>query len=157
MIAQAEGGAGLRVGMVLGASPWYRITQEQISQFAQVTLDEDPMHVDPVWAQRNSPFGGTIAFGFQTLSLLTHFSHQVSRVARLRYALNYGFDRVRFMAPVPVDSRIRAHFTVAEVADRPDGGQRITLEVRVEIEGREKLAMVASWLFVTYADPTPLA
>lgn len=157
MISLAKGIAGLQAGMVLGASPWHRVTQEQIKLFAQVTLDEDPMHVDPAWAKKNSPFGDTIAFGFLTLSLLTHFAHEVSGFAPLRYALNYGFDRLRFLTPVPVDSRIRAHFEVAEVVLRPDGGQRITLDVRVEIEGQAKPAMVASWLFVAYAEQAPRA
>lgn len=112
------------------------------------------MHVDPTWAAQNGPFGGTVAFGFQTMSLLTYFSHQIfnrwtERYPALRYALNYGFDRLRLVAPVPVGSRIRGRFFLVGV--EPKGtGQLLRIAATIEIEGSERPAMTADWLFVAY-------
>jgi acyl dehydratase len=142
--------ADLQPGMSLGSSDWLQITQESIQQFAVASCDLDPMHVDRQWAAKNSPFKTTIAFGFQTMSFLTYFAHQVAGFQLLKYALNYGFDRLRFIAPVPVDSRIRTHFKVVGNELRADGGRRIALDVTVEIEGQATPALTATWLFVTY-------
>lgn len=104
------------VGRAIGTSPWLKVDQQQISDFGRVTLDPDPMHVDPDWAREKGPFGHTVAFGFLTISLLTKLLHDASqmnwavRLEEQGYYLNYGFDRVRFVSPVPVDSHIRGHF-----------------------------------------------
>jgi acyl dehydratase len=143
---------GPKVGQEVGVSDWLRIDQPMIDAFASATLDPDPMHVDPEWSARFSPFRTTIAFGFQTISLLTFLSHQALKwtheasSAGGGYGLNYGFDRLRLLNPVPVNSRIRARFTLLS-QDEPNPGEvRTKLGVAVEIEGQEKPALVAEWL-----------
>jgi acyl dehydratase len=140
-------------GRDLGASDWVTVTQSMIDGFGEATLDHDPMHVDPVWAA-NGPFGHTIAFGFLTMSLLTHLMHKALGTDSSRYDpaqgyyLNYGFDRLRLISPVPVGSRIRGKFRVEDV--RADAGERsiVRFAVEVEVEGAERPAMVALWLSV---------
>jgi acyl dehydratase len=134
-----------------GVSEWVSITQEMIDQFSANTLDPDPMHIDPDWARRYSPFGGTIAFGFLTISLLTHLAHSALGSNSKRGGadwvyVNYGFDRIRLVAPVPSGSRIRGHFSELERNVDEKGRWRIMLDCRVEIEGQEKPALVARWL-----------
>lgn len=140
-------------GRELGVSNWVAVTQAMVDGFGEATLDHDPMHVDPAWAAKG-PFGHTIAFGFLTMSLLTHLMHQALGTDSSRYDpaqgyyLNYGFDRVRLISPVPVGSRIRGKFRVEEV--RADAGARtiVKFAVEVEVEGAERPAMVALWLSV---------
>jgi acyl dehydratase len=138
------------VGTELGVSDWVLIDQAMISDFGRITRDPDPMHVDPEWAAKNSPFGGTIAFGFQTMSLLTHLLRSIHKDDLTSLAqgvnLNYGFDRMRLIAPVKVNSRIRGRFTLG--AERADGGGRKIRKVlaTIEIEGEERPALVAEWL-----------
>ncbi len=135
----------------LGYSEWLTITQEMITQFGKVTLDgDDPMHNDPVWAEKEGPFGTIVAYGFLTMSLLTYFSHQITKHELLRYALNYGFDRVRIISPVPVGSQIRAHFATGDIDVRSDGGRKTKINVTIEIEGQQKPALTAEWLSVSY-------
>lgn len=135
-----------RVGSELGASAWMKITQPMVDAFADVTDDHYFLHVDPARAA-TPPFAGTIAHGFLTLSLLAPMAYQVCPyIEGARYPLNYGFNRVRFVAPVPVGSRIRGRFVLrrAEVIS-PE--QRQTLyEATVEIEGSTRPALVAEWL-----------
>lgn len=143
-------------GATVGVSDWLTLRQAQINLFADATLDQDPMHVDPAWAATSGPFGGTVSFGFLTLSLLTYFSHQILESGPASsqftpgtgYGINYGLDRVRFMSPVPVDSRIRAHMRLLEA--RIDHRHRLMVkfEVTIEIEGQEKPALVAEWLWL---------
>jgi acyl dehydratase len=140
----------------LGFTKWHTITQEQIDLFAEASLDHDPMHVDVEHAA-NGPFGTTLAFGFQTMSLLTFFSHQIfsewaEKFPALAYALNYGFDRVRLVAPVPVNSRIRAHFTLKDVQPKGETGTLMKINARIEIEGSDRPALTAEWLFVAYPE-----
>ncbi len=127
-------------------SPWLEVTQDDVTAFGAATKDMDPMHVDPEWSVRNGPFGGTISFGFYTLSLLTYFSHQVFKWERESLGLNYGFDRVRFVAPVPVGAWIRARFAAKRVDERPDGSRLITLDSTIEIRDQDKPAASAEWL-----------
>ena len=134
-----------------GASTWVTISQAMIDQFGALTLDPDPLHIDPDWARQHSPFGGTIAFGFLTISLLTHLAHNAMRSTSTREAgnwvyVNYGFDRLRLVAPVPSGSRVRGHFS--ELARELDekGRWRVTFDCRVEIEGQERPALVGHWL-----------
>jgi acyl dehydratase len=134
-----------------GVSDWITITQAMIDQFGANTLDPDPLHVDPVWARENSPFCCTIAFGFLTISLLTHMVHSALGPSTLGGGtdwvyLNYGFDRLRLVAPVPSGSRIRGHFS--ELARQQDekGRWRITFDCRIEIDGSERPALVGHWL-----------
>ena len=140
-------------GQDLGHSEWLVVTQAMIDGFGDATRDHDPMHVDPAWAARG-PFKGTIAFGFLTISLLTHFMHNVLGTDPRRhdptkgYYLNYGFDRVRLISPVPVGSRIRGAFRVLEI--RPDAKNRSIMKfaATVEIDGGERPALSAEWLSV---------
>lgn len=149
---------GDRIGQEVGVSDWLTIDQPMIDAFSRATLDPDPMHVDPEWCARYSPFRTTIAFGFQTISLLTHLSHQAlgwvheDNPAGGGYGLNYGFDRVRLLSPVRAGSRIRARFVALSQTEPRPGEIRTTLGVTVEIEGQEKPALVAEWLGLWIAD-----
>jgi acyl dehydratase len=143
----------MQPGQPIGISDWVTVTQEMIMKFGDATLDHDPMHIDPAWASAG-PFGTTISFGFLTMSLLTHMLHQTlgsdssSYDPRQGYYLNYGFDRMRLVTPVPVGSRIRARFVLAGL--RPDSRNRsiARFDVEVEIEGLDRPAMIAQWLTV---------
>ncbi len=133
-------------------SDWLTLSQDRIDAFGAVTLDPDPMHVDPAWSRENSPFGSTIAFGFQTLSMLTHFSHQILgwtadlNAADEGYVLNYGFDRVRFIEPVRANSQIRCRLTLIGLDERGPGRLLQRLRAQVEVEGVARPALMADWL-----------
>jgi acyl dehydratase len=135
-----------RVGTEIGVSRWITVTQAMIDAFAEVTDDHYFLHVDPVRAAM-PPFGGTIAHGFLTLSLLAPMGYQVCPyVEGARYPLNYGFDRVRFVSPVPAGSRIRGRFSLRR-AERIGTDQRqLVYEVTVERGGADRPALVAEWL-----------
>jgi acyl dehydratase len=136
------------VGRELGVSDWLEVTQELVNGFGASTLDLDWMHIDPERAARESPFGGPIAFGFWTLSMLTHFSHNVGMWPRdAAFGLNYGLDRVRWINPVKIGARIRMRCTLRGFDPREDGGYLIRTSNIVELEdGRPALA--AEWLGV---------
>jgi len=140
-------------GQKLGTSPWLTVTQALIDQFGAATLDPDPLHIDPSWARAHSPYGGTIAFGFWTMSVLTHLFHATlgsdrdHDPAATGYPLNYGFDRLRLLAPVPVGGRIRAHFTCLEVRGGDGKPDVAKVGVEIEIEGTDKPALAGEWLF----------
>ena len=129
------------VGQDLGSSAWFAVDQARINQFAQVTVDEQWIHVDEVRAS-HGPFGSTVAHGYLTLSLLPMFLQQTWTVDGVRMSVNYGLDRVRFPAPVPVGSRLRAHFKL-NACDAIEGGVQLTSEVVVEREGHIKPVCVA--------------
>lgn len=127
-------------GDVLGTSDWLEIEQARIDQFADATGDHQWIHVDPARAAEG-PFGATIAHGFLTLSLLPPLLNQLYRVDNVRMAVNYGLDKVRFMAPVPVGSRIRLTARVLSVTPL-DGAVQATFESTFEVDGSEKPAAV---------------
>jgi acyl dehydratase len=129
------------VGTELGVSDWHEVTQDQVNLFADATGDHQWIHVDEEKAKQG-PFGGTIAHGFLTLSLIPVLASGVSRVEGIRMGINYGLNRVRFPSPVRVGSRIRATTVLKEVTEIPGGVQAVT-EVRVSIEGVDKPACVA--------------
>jgi len=133
-----------RVGQELGVSPWLSLEQERIDAFARATEDLQWIHLDRERA-RASPFGGTIAHGFLTLSLLPRLMEQVLAVPGGRMTVNYGLNKVRFTAPVPSGSRIRGRFTPRKV-ERIEGGAQVAWGVEVEREGSEKPCLVAEWL-----------
>ncbi|MEM9877747.1 MAG: MaoC family dehydratase [Pseudomonadota bacterium] len=138
------------VGKEVGVSDWREITQAGVNAFADVTGDHQFIHVDPEKAKL-TPIGGTIAHGFYTLSLLAGMADGVTlRLDTLKMGLNYGLDRVRFIAPVKVGARIRARFTLASVDRRNDGAYQFTYTVAVEIEGEDKPALAAQWVFMQY-------
>ena len=139
-----------RVGQQIGASPWHIVTQEQIDKFAEVTGDDQWIHCDVDRARRESPYGTTIAHGFLTVSLLSKFAKEaVSIEGPYKMRINYGFNRLRFTGGVPAGSRIRAKFTLNSIRD-VEGGVEIAWGVAVEVEGRDKPALVAEWLGRTY-------
>jgi acyl dehydratase len=129
------------VGQHAGYSPWHEVTQEQINLFAQATNDHQWIHVDPERAAAG-PFGTTIAHGYLTLSMISALAAQVSRVDGVAMVVNYGLNRVRFPAPVPVGSKIRAGITPKSVDDVP-GGVQVVSEVIIEREDGDKPCCVA--------------
>ena len=133
-----------RVGEEVGISPWVEIAQERIDTFAKAVEDFQWIHVDRSRAQ-SSPFGGTIAHGFLTLSLLSHLSEMTFSFSDRRMGVNYGLNRVRFTAPVPSGARVRARFMLAGF-EKLDGGVQVTWNTTVEIENVAKPAMVAEWI-----------
>ena len=134
-----------RVGQEVGVSPWVEITQERIDTFARAIEDFQWIHVDPARA-KSSPFGGTIAHGFLTLSLLSHLSEATFSFSDRKMGINYGLNRVRFTSPVPVGSRVRARFTLLRFEKIEGDGVQVTWNITVDIEGKKKPALVAEWL-----------
>jgi acyl dehydratase len=139
-----------RIGEEIGVSPWHTVTQEQIDRFAEVTGDNQWIHIDAERARKESPYGTPIAHGFLTVSMLSGMAQEAVKItdpAKMR--INYGFNRLRFTGAVPVGSRIRTHFTLNSLKD-VEGGVEIAWGVSVEVEGRDKPALVAEWLGRTY-------
>jgi acyl dehydratase len=135
-----------KVGTEIGVSLWIEIDQDRIDQFAEVTGDRQFIHVDPA-AAAQTPFGGTIAHGFLTLSLLSQMAAQVMLVPdTLRMAVNYGFEKVRFIAPVKSGKRVRGRFTLAAMEEKRPGQWQFLHNVTVEIEGEDKPALTADWI-----------
>lgn len=138
-------------------SHWLEVTQELTNQFAEATLDPDWMHIDPERARREGPYDVTIAFGFWTISMLTYFMRQSTGYdypPGVTHGFNYGFDRVRLLAPVRIGCRVRNHCEIVDVRGKGDGRFVIRTTNRVEIEGQDRPAMVAEWLFMlVYQDP----
>lgn len=142
----------LPAGSEIGVSEWIHVTQAMISTFGETTLDPDPMHVDPEWAARHGPFGGPIAFGFLTIGLLTRMFHTATGEgwgadpAVSGYNLNYGFDRLRLISPVPVGARIRGRFVAADQRLDEKGRRIQAVDCEIEIENAPRPALVARWL-----------
>ncbi|HEU4923651.1 MAG TPA: MaoC family dehydratase [Burkholderiales bacterium] len=134
-----------RVGEEVAVSPWVEISQERIDTFAEAIDDPQWIHVDRERA-KSSPFGGTIAHGFLTLSLLSHLSERTFSFAERKMGVNYGLNRVRFTAPVPSGSRVRARFTLSKFERLADGGIQVTWNTVIEREGSDRPALVAEWL-----------
>ncbi len=134
------------VGQPAAASSWVLVDQARIDQFAAVTNDHQFIHVDPV-AARHSPFGGTVAHGLLTLSLLPSMAYEVMPApAGAKMFANYGYNKIRFITPVRSGSRIRGHFKLLDFSEVKPGRWQQTTEVTVEIEGEEKPALVAEWI-----------
>jgi acyl dehydratase len=132
------------VGEEVGVSPWVDVTQERIDTFAKAIEDFQWIHVDRARAEA-SPFGGTIAHGFLTLSLLSHLSERTFGFNDRKMGINYGLNRVRFTSPLPSGARVRARFTLAKY-EPLEGGVQVTWNTVVEIEGKDKPALIAEWL-----------
>ncbi len=139
------------LGQEVGVSDWLEVSQERITQFAHATGDLQWIHLDAERAKAESPFKTTIAHGFLTLSLVSTLFRSAIRVAGLRLSVNYGFNRVRFVSPVPSGSRIRARFTPNAVEEVRDAVQ-VTWAVTIECEGIERPACVAEWLVRYYPE-----
>jgi acyl dehydratase len=135
-----------RVGEEIGVSSWIMIDQERIDAFADATEDRQFIHVDPA-AAAQSPFGGTIAHGFLSLSLLSRMGAETMLLPdATKMAINYGLDRVRFLAPVRSGKRVRGRFTLDSAEEKGPGQMLMRHSVRVEIEGEDKPALSAVWL-----------
>lgn len=137
-----------RIGQEVAVSPWFEIAQERIGRFAEAIEDRQWIHVDPERA-RSSPFGSTIAHGFLTLSLLSKLAEALSFSDR-KMGVNYGLDKVRFTAPVPAGSRVRARFTPIR-CEKLQGGVQVTWDVVLERESSDKPCLVAVWLVRYYS------
>ncbi len=138
------------VGQPLGSSDWFLVTQDGVNAFADATHDHQWIHVDVDRAKRESPFGGPIAHGYFTLSLVPYLLGTIWTVTGGSAGLNYGLNRMRFPAPVPVPSRIRAHATL-ESAEEVPGGIQVQVNVKIEVEGNAKPACAAEAIYRYYA------
>jgi len=134
-----------RAGQEIAVSPWLEVTQERIDTFARAVGDFQWIHVDRERA-KSSPFGGTIAHGFLTLSLLSHLSEMTFSFSERRMGINYGLNRVRFTSPLPSGSRVRARFTLAKFEKIEGNGVQLVWNTVVEIEGKDKPALIAEWI-----------
>jgi acyl dehydratase len=142
--------ATVLIGTDLGASDWLLVDQSRVDAFAETTEDRQFIHVDPV-AAAATPFGGTIAHGFLTLSLLAVLLPEGTIVLEgIKMGVNYGFERIRFLAPVRTGRRIRARHALLAVEDKGGGRYLLRTEVTVEIEDEEKPAIIAEWLTMQY-------
>jgi acyl dehydratase len=135
-----------KVGSEIGISDWIPIDQARIDAFAEITEDPQFIHIDPEAAAK-TPFGGTVAHGFLTLSLLSRMAAgAMLRPEGVKMGVNYGFERVRFMAPVRSGKRVRGRFRLVRCEEKKPGQWQFVHEVAVEIEGEEKPALVAEWI-----------
>lgn len=133
------------VGTTVGPGPWRTITQEQVNTFADAADDHQWIHVDPERA-KDGPFGGPIAHGFLTLALLIPLWGELMDVSDVKTKVNYGLNRVRFTAPVPVGARVRMSSTVAAVEEVKGDGVQLTVDQTIEVEGSDRPAVVATFL-----------
>lgn len=139
------------VGREIATTEWFPVTQDRIHRFAEATEDRQWIHVEPERAQRESPYGATIAHGFLTLSLLSHFMKQAVQIrSGVRMGINYGLNRVRFASPVRAGSKIRARFTLQALKDLP-GALEAVFSVVVESESADKPCCVAEWVVRYYS------
>lgn len=140
-----------RIGETIGTSEWLLVDQEMIDKFADATGDHQFIHVNPAMAAM-TPFGGTIAHGFLTLSLIPVLTEKsdIEKPEGLKMALNYGGNRVRFLQPVRSGKRVRAHFRLLAMEEKRPGQWQHTVEITLEIEGEEKPGYVAEWISMFY-------
>ena len=138
------------IGREVVVSDWFTVAQERINQFADATGDHQWIHLDAARAATESPFKTTIAHGFLTLSLLSHLLGESLKFSSVRMGVNYGLNKVRFTAPVPVGARVRGRFVLRELEDIPGNGVQMTWAVTVELEGADKPCLVAEWLTRRY-------
>ncbi len=134
-----------KLGENIGTSRWFLLDQERINHFADTTEDHQFIHVDPE-AAKATPFGQTIAHGFLTLSMLAPMMDEMDKPA-VKMSVNYGFDKVRFLSPVKSGKRIRGHIKLLELTEKRPGQWQQKVEVTVEIEGEDKPALLAEWIF----------
>jgi len=142
------------VGTEIGISDWITVDQTMIDTFADATLDHQFIHVDPERAKAETPYGGTIAHGFLTLSLLSAMNYSgLPKIREQTMGINYGFEKIRFMSPVKCGARVRGHFVLAETRLRGANMMMLTYEVSVEIENERKPALTATWTTISQFDP----
>jgi acyl dehydratase len=138
-----------RIGEAVGTSDWFLLDQDRIDRFADATDDRQFIHTNPEMA-RATPFGGTIAHGFLTLSMLSAMMEDALEKPELRMAVNYGFNKVRFLTPVKSGKRVRGHFKLLGLEQKKPGQWQQIVEATVEIEGETKPAMMAEWIFMLF-------
>lgn len=138
------------IGQELGVSEWHPVTQEEVNAFAECTHDRQWIHVDPERAKAESPFGGPIAHGYYTLSHFPHLLEQIFAVSGVSMGVNYGLNKLRFPAPVPIGCRIRARAVLQGITPFP-GGHQLALDVTVETDAGPKPACAAEALYRYYA------
>ncbi len=138
------------VGQEIGVSDWHRVTQEAVNIFADATLDHQWIHVDPERAKKESPFGGPIAHGYYTLSLGPYLISNLMEIKAKRMGVNYGLNKLRFTAPVPIPCNLRLRATLIAV-EEIKGGVQATYQLSFEVEGKEKPACIAEAIFRYYA------
>ncbi|MAI05748.1 MAG: Nodulation protein N [Alphaproteobacteria bacterium TMED87] len=137
------------IGKDLGCSDWLSIDQDRINLFADCTEDHQFIHIDEDRAKKETPFGGTIAHGFLSLSLLSKLSNGVAvELENVKMAINYGFEKIRFIQPVPSGSKVRAHFFLNNADERKPNQWMLTYDISVEIEGSDKPVLSAQWLTI---------
>ncbi|KUO55098.1 MAG: nodulation protein NodN [Sphingomonadales bacterium BRH_c3] len=136
-----------RTGEVIGTSQWVEMSQDRINMFADATGDHQFIHVDPEKAKL-TPFGGTIAHGFLTLSMIPYLSanSDIPKVDGVKMGVNYGGNKTRFISPVRAGKRIRGHWKLAEMVEKRPGQWQQTAEITIEIEGEEKPALICEWI-----------
>lgn len=142
----------MQVGDSMGVSPWLTITQADVTAFGHNTRDIEPLHTDAAWCAEHSPYKVPIAYGFQTISMLTWFMHEATaglfagHEGTTNFPLNYGFNRLRLITPVRVGALVRAQFTLLDKVEKRAGELLVTTEVVVEIQDSPRPALVAEWL-----------
>lgn len=142
------------IGTVIGASDWREVTQEMINAFAHATDDHQWIHLDAERAAQETPFGGTIAHGFLTLSLLSTLAYEaIPQLEGATMGVNYGFDKIRFSAPVKTGARVRAVFTLINADIRKSGRVLSTYDVKLEVENTITPALTATWIIMAVAEP----
>ncbi len=140
-----------KIGQELGVSEWAEMSQDRISTFADVTEDHQFIHIDAEKAKMFTPFGGTIAHGFLTLSMLSRFAETgLPSVTGAKMGMNYGLNKVRFLSPVPSGAKIRGRFTLTSAEEKNPGQLLLCHTITVEIDGAEKPAAVADWLSLIF-------
>ena len=138
------------VGQEVGVSDWTELDQKKIDAFADLTFDPYFIHTDPARAKKETPFGGTIAHGFLTLSMLSVMAYDcLPDIEGRTMGMNYGFEKIRFISPVPAGSKIRGRFAISDVQRKP-GQAVVRYAVTVEIEGKEKPALAAEWMTIAF-------
>jgi acyl dehydratase len=140
----------LVLGSEVGVSDWVTVTQERINRFAEATGDEQWIHVDVERAKKESPMQNTIAHGLLTVSLVPEFVRSVMGLQGIKNTLNYGANRIRYLAPVPAGSRLRGRISIKAADDDPPNGLRVTYDITIEIEGGTRPACVAEMIAVHY-------
>ncbi|WP_280434860.1 p-hydroxycinnamoyl-CoA hydratase [Nocardia carnea] len=134
-------------GQSLGTSSWFEIPQQRIDTFAAATDDHQWIHTDPERAQAESPFGGPIAHGYLTLSLIIPMWDEVLTVDSVTMAVNYGLNKVRFTNPVPAGGRVRLNATLRKLEELPKGGMQLTIGAEIELDGAQRPAVVAEAVY----------
>ena len=143
-------GVKAAVGSEIGVSEWVEVTQERINQFAEATGDDQWIHVDVERVSRDLPGRTTIAHGLLTLSLAPSFVRSVMGIRGLRNTLNYGANRIRYLAPVPAGSRLRGRITLAAAEDAGSDGLKVTYGIAIEMEGGQRPACIAEMIAIHY-------